>query len=147
VNANLYPVHAGQRLTLVSIKENQSMRRWIAQVTAFVVLLLPGTPLAQTGPFAQQSASPPNEVCQPSKVHVKIKLITGETITGNSIAINKDEVKLCRKGLVQAIPGDQIREIKSRQTGRQRFRQVARVVGLTFVSFIAYGLIRASQIK
>ncbi len=121
------------------------MRRFITLFLVYTMLFLPIENFAQLGQSNLPPASQKGDSCQPSKVHVKIKLKNGDTITGDSLEINQREVKLCHEGRVQAIPGENIKEIKSRQTAVQRFRHAARVVGITFAAIIAFGLIRAAQ--
>lgn len=120
------------------------MRRWAVLFIVFILLLLPNRNFAQVNPPAVSQQA---EVCQPSKVHLRIKLKTGDSLTGDSLELNQQEVKICRDGKVQSIPAEQIKEVKSRQTAIQRFRHTARVVGLTFAAIIVFGLIRAAQEK
>jgi hypothetical protein len=125
------------------IEENPDMHRCLILLTVFALLFLPNQIFAQPGqPAAQKDAD-----CEAAKVNVQVKLKNGDTINGTSIEINKQEVKLCRDGIVQTIPGEQIKEVKSRQTPGQRFKHAARVLGIAFGAILAFGFIRLAQEK
>lgn len=121
------------------------MRYRIVLFMVLLVLCLPARNFAQPGQTASQTTSQREDFCKPSKVHVQIKLKTGETINGDAIEIDQSEVKLCREGIVQTIPSANIKEIQSRQTTGQRLRHIARVLGYVFAALLAYITIRISQ--
>ena len=117
------------------------MHRWIARFMVLIILFLPIKSFAQVNQSALPTTSQQGDFCQPSKVHVKIKLKNGDTIRGNTIEINNREVKLCHEGVVQTIPRDNIKEIKSRQTAQQRLNHIGRVLGIIGVAIFAFGFI------
>jgi hypothetical protein len=117
------------------------MRHRFILFIIFVVLLLPHPNFAQLGQTALQN----DDACKAAKLHVQIKLKSGETIKGKALEINQDEVRFCRDGEVQTIPRGEIKELKDRQPTGLRIRRAARAVGLTFAGFIIFGILYSRQ--
>jgi hypothetical protein len=114
------------------------MRSIMILLIALGILLLPCQGFTQTRVSNNQAALQQGEKCFEGNVLVRIKLKNGEKVEGALLEKTTDEVKICRKSNTQLIATNDIEEIKTKMTGKQRFRHTFKVLGIAWgVSMLA----------
>lgn len=113
------------------------MRLITTALLIFGILFMPCKGFAQSPPIGQ-----PVETCGPTDMPVQVKLKTGEKVKGDLLEKTDQQIKVCRKGSTFWIPTNDIRDLKTRMTGKQRFRHTLRVLGIFIVVATIHGYLR-----
>jgi hypothetical protein len=122
------------------------MRFTTILLLVFSFVLLPCKGLAQKQSNNQASIRQ-GEPCTAGNVPVRIKLRNGDKVDGGLLEKTDDAVKVCRKGNTRLIATNDIRELKTRMTGNQRFTHSIKVISIFVGAIIAYVLLRYASIK
>lgn len=123
------------------------MRSIMILLLTFSFLLLPCKGFAQRQPDNGQASIQQNEPCTAGNIPVRIKLKNGEKVEGSLLEKTAEEVKVCLKGNTRLIAANDIKELKTRMTGNQRFTHSIKVISIFVGAVIAYGLLRYASIK
>jgi hypothetical protein len=117
------------------------MRSIISLFIAISILLLPSQSFAQTQSSNHPGSSQQGEKCSEENVLVRIKLKNREKLEGGLLEKTSNDVKVCQKGNTRLIATNDIRELKTKMTGAQRFRHTLRILGVACGATILFGLI------
>jgi hypothetical protein len=113
----------------------------------FSFVFLPCKGFAQQQSGNNQTSIQQGEPCTAGNVPIRIKLKNGDKVEGSLLEKTAEEVKVCRKGTTRLIAANDIKELKTKMTGSQRFTHSVKVISIFVGAVIAYGLLRYLSLK